>query len=71
MTVDHRRLGVGLAVAGVLLLLTLRIWASPLVVTVMGRSHVGVVAFLGIPLFLLVVAAGIVVFLWGEELGLG
>lgn len=71
MTVDHRRLGVGVAIAGLLLLLTLRIWASPITMTITGRPRTGVVAFLGIPLFLLVVGVGIVIFLWGEELGLG
>lgn len=70
MNVDHRRLGVGLALAGLLLLLTLRVWASPIASTIMGRPRVGVVAFLGIPVFLLVVGAGIAVFLWGEQLGL-
>lgn len=71
MTVDHRRLGVGIAAAGLILLLTLRLWASPVAMAITGRPRVSVVAFLGIPLFLLVVGAGIVVFLWGDELGLG
>lgn len=70
MNVDHRRLGVGLALTGLLLLLTLRVWASPIASTIMGRPRAGVVAFLGIPVFLLVVGAGIAVFLWGEQLGL-
>lgn len=70
MNVDHRRLGVGLALVGLLMLLTLRVWASPLALTITGRPRTSVVAFLGIPLFLLVVGAGIVVFLWGDELGL-
>lgn len=70
MNVDHRRLGVGLALAGLLLLLTLRIWASPIASTITGRPRVGVVAFLGIPVLLVVVGAGIVVFLWGDELGI-
>lgn len=71
MKVDHRRLGVGVAAAGLLLLLTLRLWASPIVMTVTGRPRVNAVTFLAIPLFLLVIAAGIAIFVWGEELGIG
>lgn len=70
MHVDHRRLGVAVAAAGLVLLLTLRLWASPIAMAITGRPRVSLVAFLGIPLFLLVIGAGIVVFLWGEELGL-
>lgn len=70
MNVDHRRLGVGVAGVGLVLLLTLRLWASPIVLTVTGREHAGVLAFLAIPVLLLVVGAGIVVFLWGDRLGL-
>ena len=71
MTVDNRRLGVAIAVVGVLLLLTLRLWASPVAMTVTGRPRVSVLAFLAIPLFLVVIGAGVAVFLWGDELGLG
>lgn len=71
MDVDNRRLGVAVAVVGLLLLLTLRLWASPVAMTVTGRPRVSVVSFLAIPLFLLVIGAGIVVFLWGDELGVG
>lgn len=71
MDVDNRRLGVAVAAVGLVLLLTLRIWASPIAMIVTGRPRVSVVAFLGIPLFLLVIGAGVVIFLWGEELGLG
>jgi hypothetical protein len=71
MDVDNRRLGVAVAVVGLLLLLTLRLWASPVAMTVTGRPRVSVVSFLAIPLFLLVIGAGIVVFLWGDELGFG
>lgn len=71
MNVDNRRLGVAVAVIGLLLLLTLRLWASPVAMTVTGRPEVSVVSFLAIPLFLLVIGAGIVVFLWGDELGFG
>lgn len=71
MSVDHRRLGVGIAAVGLVLLLTLRLWASPIALTITGRPGVNVLTFLGIPLFLLVVAAGVFIFLWGEELGIG
>lgn len=70
MDVDNQRLGVAVAALGLVLLLTLRLWSSPVVTVVTGRSQVGVVAFLGIPLLLLVVGAGIAIFLWGEELGI-
>lgn len=70
MDIDHRRLGVGIALGGFLLLLTLRVWASPIALVITGRSGVSVVTFLLIPVLLLVVGAGIVVALWGEELGL-
>lgn len=71
MSVDHRRLGVGVAVVGLVLLMTLRLWASPIALTVTGRRSVSLVTFLGIPVLLLVVGAGIVIALWGEQLGFG
>ena len=70
MDVDYRRLGVGLAIVGFLLLLTLRFWASPITGVITGRSGVGLVGFLLIPALLLVIGAGIVLALWAEELGL-
>jgi hypothetical protein len=71
MAVNHRRLGVGIVVVGVVLLVTLRLWASPLALIITGRPGVSVVTFLLMPLLLLVVGAGIVIALWGDELGLG
>lgn len=71
MNVDHRRLGVAVAAIGILLLLTLRIWASPLALEITGRSQVSLVAFLAIPVVLAIVGVGVVIFLWGEELGHG
>lgn len=71
MSVDHRRLGVGVAVVGLVLLMSLRLWASPIALTITGRRGVSLVAFLGIPVLLLVVGAGIVIALWGDQLGLG
>lgn len=70
MDVDHRRLGVGIVVVGFVLLVSLRLWASPLALIVTDRSGVSVVTFLLMPLLLLVVGAGIVIALWGDELGL-
>lgn len=70
-TIDARRLGVGVTLVGFLLLLALRLWTSPVAMAATDRPRVGVVAFLAIPVFLLVVGAGIGIFLWGEELGLG
>ena len=60
-------LGVTLVVVGVVALLTLRFWASPVVGELVGRERVGVVAFLGIPLFLLLVGVGIALFVWGPD----
>lgn len=65
---EPSRVGIALIVAGVVLLLTLRLWASPVVGVVAGRESVSVVTFLGIPLFLLLVGSGIVLFVWGPEL---
>lgn len=70
MDVDNRRLGLAVGGVGLLLLLTLRFWASPVARTVTGRSEVGVASFLAIPVVLVVLGAGIVIFLWGDELGL-
>ncbi|WP_396610650.1 hypothetical protein ACH9L7_10440 [Haloferax sp. S1W] len=65
--VDSSVLGVALVVIGVVALVTLRFWASPIVGQLIGRERVSVVAFLGIPLFLLLVGAGIVLFIWGPD----
>lgn len=71
MNVDHHRMGAGVALLGLLLLLTLRLWASPVAMIITGRPHVSVTAFLAIPALLVVVGAGIVIFIWGDELGIG
>ena len=65
---DPSTLGVVVVVVGVVSLLALRFWASPVVSSLTGRESVSVVAFLGIPLFLLLVGSGIVLFVWGPEL---
>lgn len=59
--------GIVLIALGVVLLLTLRFWASPLARSITGREPAGYVDFLGIPLFFVVVGAGIALFLWEPE----
>lgn len=66
-----RTLGLGAIVLGVLSLLVLRLWASPIALAVTGRRTVSVLAFLGIPLFLIFVGVGIALFVWGPELTAG
>lgn len=56
--------GIVLIALGVVLLLTLRFWASPLARRITGQEPAGYVEFLGIPLFLVVVGTGIALFLW-------
>lgn len=56
--------GVALIGLGVLLLLALRFWASPLARYTTGRDPPGLVAFLGVGVFLVVVGTGIALFLW-------
>ncbi len=56
--------------AGLALLLGLRLWASPVARRITGRSENGLVEFLLIPVFLIVVAAGVALFLWEPDRGL-
>lgn len=70
MGVDHRRLGVGIVVIGLVLLVTLRLWASPIALVITDRPGVSLVTFLVMPLLLVFVGAGIVIALWGDDLGL-
>lgn len=65
---DTRMVGAGLVAAGALLLVLLRFWASPLARAVTGGDSVGVVSFLAIPIFLVFVALGIALLLWGPEI---
>lgn len=69
MALNHHRLGAGIAIVGLVMLLTLRLWASPVARTITGRARVSLVTFLGIPVILGLIGAGIVIFLWGERLG--
>lgn len=71
MDLDARTLGIALTAVGVLLLLGLRLWASPLALAVTGRDGVGVVTFLAMSVVLAVVGVGIVLSIWGSELGPG
>lgn len=56
--------GVALIGMGVLLLLSLRLWANPLTRRIVGVEPPGFVAFIGIPILFLVVGIGIALFLW-------
>lgn len=56
--------GVILIAAGVLLLLALRFFASPLARYITDSEPPGFLAFIGIPIFFLVVGVGIALFLW-------
>lgn len=58
-----KRYGVGIAALGFVLLVVLRFWASPVGRSITGRNSVSVTAFLGIPVFLALLVAGIWVFL--------
>lgn len=65
---DHStRYGLVTILAGVALLITLRVWASPLTRRAAGRGENGLVEFLLIPVFLLVVLVGIGLFLWEPD----
>lgn len=61
-------LGLLLVVGGFILLVVLRFVTSPIGRKVTGDSSIGLQEFLMIPLFLLLVGAGIILFLWGPEL---
>jgi hypothetical protein len=62
-----RRYGAAVVALGFVLLVALRFWASPVGRTITGRDGVSLVAFLGIPLFLGLLAAGIGLFLLEPE----
>lgn len=57
-------IGVALIAAGVVLLLSLRFWASPLARRITGQEPPGFIEFVGIPVFFVVVGVGIALFLW-------
>lgn len=62
---DHSTpLGAAAIATGVVLLLVLRFLASPVARSIAGAAPAGLVEFLGIPLFFLLTAAGVALFLW-------
>jgi len=61
------RYGVGTVVLGMVCLIALRVWASPIARTAMGRGRNGLLEFLLIPVFLGVVGLGILLFLWEPD----
>lgn len=63
----NRQLGVATVILGVFLLLGLRAWTSPLTREATGSGAPGLLEFLLIPLFLLVVGTGTALFLWEPE----
>lgn len=58
------RYGIVTVLAGIVLLVALRVWASPIGRQISGREGITLVDFLLIPLFLVFVAIGIGLFLW-------
>lgn len=65
----NRELGVLTVVSGLVLLIGLRFWTSPLVRGITGRSEISILEFLLIPAFLLIVVVGVSLFLWEPERG--
>lgn len=63
----NRELGLLTGVLGLLLLLSLRLWTSPLTRSVTGRSGVGLLEFLLIPAFFALVGIGTLLFLWEPD----
>lgn len=61
------RNGVVLIGIGMVLLVALRFWANPLTRRILGRDPAGFVDFIGIPVFLVFVGVGIVLFLWEPD----
>lgn len=64
---NSTKAGLLVVLGGLVLLLGLRLWASPIARRIVGQDTVGVVEFLLIPVFLLVVTAGILLFLWEPD----
>lgn len=63
----NKKYGILTVAAGLVLLLGLRLWASPLTRRITGRTANGLVEFLMIPVFLAVVGIGILLFLWEPD----
>lgn len=64
---NSTRYGIATILSGLALLVGLRLWASPLTREITGRGANGLFEFLLIPAFLLVVTAGILLFLWEPD----
>lgn len=63
----NRELGVLTILLGVVLLLVLRLWTSPIARGIVGRNTGGLFEFLLIPAFFVVVGIGIALFLWEPD----
>lgn len=63
----NRKIGLALTVLGVVLLLTLRWWTSPVLRRITGREEIGAVAFLLILVFFIPIGVGIALMLWEPE----
>ncbi|MFB6354089.1 MAG: hypothetical protein ABEJ92_08395 [Halobacteriales archaeon] len=61
---QNRRIGAGLVIVGLVLLVSLRWWTSPLVRRITGRGGDFFAEFLLIPVLLAFVGAGILLLLW-------
>ena len=64
---NSTRYGIATVVAGLVLLIGLRLWASPLTRRITGRGANGLLEFLDSPVFLGLVGVGILLFLWEPE----
>ncbi len=60
----HMALGAGLLALGIILLVGLRFWASPVARRITGTEPPGAIDFIGIPVFLVVAGLGLFLFLW-------
>lgn len=63
----NKELGILVILGGIALLLSLRMWTSPLTRQATGNGSPGLFEFLMIPLFLIVVGIGTALFLWEPD----
>lgn len=64
---NSTKYGVGAIITGLVLLIGLRLWVSPIIRRVSGRGGISMFEFLLIPVFLGLVAIGVLLFLWEPE----
>lgn len=64
---NSTRYGIATVALGLVLLIGLRLWASPLTRRMTGRASNGLLEFLLIPVFLGVVLVGTLLFLWEPD----